>query len=118
MDKILITDLIVNGIIGIHLWEREHPQEIRINLVLYLDLHQAGADDDLASSVSYSTIAQKVLEHTENARRFTVEGLANDLAILCLAEPGVEKVLVRVEKPGAVKNARSVGVEIERVREP
>jgi FolB domain-containing protein len=117
MDKIIIKNLVARGVIGIHAWEREQPQEILINLVLYLDLLQVGENDDITSSVSYSTIAKKVLAHAELAQRFTVEGLANDLARLCLAETGVKKVLVRVEKPGAVKFAESVGVEIERTRD-
>jgi dihydroneopterin aldolase len=59
-------------------------------------------------------VAKKVLAHAESAQRFTVEALAADLARLCLEEPGVEKVRVRVEKPGAVRFTGSVGVEIER----
>ena len=62
-------------------------------------------------------MAKKVLAHAETARRFTVEALAADLARLCLEELGVMKVRVRVEKPGAVRFAKSVGVEIERSKE-
>ena len=58
-----------------------------------------------------------MLAHAESAARFTVEALANDLAKICLAEKNVQRVLVRVEKPGAVRFAKSVGVEIERSRE-
>jgi dihydroneopterin aldolase len=50
----------------------------------------------------------------EGAQRYTVEALAADIAGLCLKEKGVESVRVRVEKPGAVRFSRSVGVEIER----
>ena len=59
-----------------------------------------------------------MLAHAESANRETVEALANDLAKLCLEENGVQKVIVRVEKPGAVRFAESVGVEIERSRSP
>jgi len=58
-----------------------------------------------------------VLAHAETAQRLTVEALAADLARLCLDELGVQKVRVRVEKPGAVRFSRSVGVEIEREKE-
>ena len=116
MDQIFINDLTARGILGINDWEREKPQEIRINLVLFADLSAAGASDALADSVNYRTVAKKALAHAESARRFTVEALAADLARLCLEEPGVTKVRVRVEKPGAVRFARSVGVEIERSR--
>jgi FolB domain-containing protein len=116
MDKIFIKDLVARGIIGINDWEREKPQEIRINIELFADLSAAGESDDLNHSVNYRTIAKKAQAHAETAGRFTVEALAADLAKICLAEPGVEKVLVRVEKPGAVRFSHSVGVEIERRR--
>jgi len=117
MDKIIIRDLIARGIIGINDWEREKPQEILINIELQVNLRQAGKSDDIRDSVSYRTIAKRAQTHAETAGRLTVEALANDLARICLEEPGVQRALVRVEKPGAVRFTRSVGVEIERGRE-
>lgn len=116
MDKVFVTALIARGIIGINDWEREKPQEIRINLVLYGDLRQAGGSDDIDDCINYRTVTKKVQKHAESAERYTVEALAADLAKICLEEPKVVKVLVRVEKPGAVRFAESVGVEIERTR--
>jgi FolB domain-containing protein len=117
MDKIIIRDLVARGIIGCNDWEREKPQEICINITLYADLHAAGESDELDDTVSYRTIAKKAMAHAENAARKTVEALAADIARLCLEDPRVEKALVRVEKPGAARFSRSVGVEIERSRE-
>jgi FolB domain-containing protein len=117
LDQIFITDLVARGIIGINPGEREKPQEIRINLVLFVDTRKAGKSDNLEDNVNYRTIAKRVLEHAETAARQTVEALAADVAGLCLAEARVKKVRVRVEKPGAVRFSRSVGVEIERQRE-
>jgi len=114
MDKVIIKDLLARGIIGINDWERENPQEILINISLFTDLFKAGESDDLADSVNYRTIAKQVLAHAETAHRLTVEALAGDIARLCLQQPNVQKVQVRVEKPGAVRFAASVGVEIER----
>ncbi len=114
MDQVIISDLVARGIIGINDWEREKPQEIRINIVLFGDLRKAGNSDDIADTINYRTITKKVQAHAEAAQRLTVEALAADLARICLQEPGVEKVRVRVEKPGAVRFTRSVGVEIER----
>jgi FolB domain-containing protein len=114
MDQIFISDLVARGILGTRDWERNKPREIRINLVLFGDLDKAGESDDLRDSLDYSLLAKKVLQHAETARRLTVEALAADLAKLCLEEPLVRKVKVRVEKPGAVSFTRSVGVEIER----
>ena len=114
MDKIIIRDLSARGIIGINDWEREKPQEILINIVLYADVRKAAAEDDLTHSVNYRTIAKKSQQHAETAARLTVEALAEDIAAICLAEPGVLKAKVRVEKPGAVRFAKSVGVEVVR----
>ena len=117
MDQVFIRDLSARGIIGINDWEREKPQEILINITLFADLSRAGQTDDIADCVNYRTVAKKIQAHAETAQRLTVEALAADLAQICLEEPGVQIARVRVEKPGAVRFARSVGVEIERSRQ-
>lgn len=117
MDKVFIKDLLVRGIIGINDWERREPQDILINIVLFTDTHRAAQTDRIEDCVNYRTVAKKVQAYAEHAARWTVEALANDLARLCLEETGVQRVVVRVEKPGAVRFAASVGVEIERGRE-
>jgi FolB domain-containing protein len=116
VGKVFINDLVVRGIIGVNDSERESPQEIVINLGLFTDLRRAGATDDIADCIDYQSVAEKIMAYAESARRFTVEALAADIARIGLGEPGVERVLVRVEKPGAVRSCRSVGVEIERTR--
>ena len=117
MDQIFIKDLVARGIIGANDWEREKQQEILINVVLFTNIHAAGISDDIQDSVNYRTIAKKLLRHAETAQRYTVEALATDLARLCLEDPKVTKVRIRLEKPGAVRFSSSVGVEIERTRE-
>jgi len=114
MDKIIISDLLARGIIGVNEWERENPQDILINLILYTDIRLAAETDDITKSVNYRTVARKVLAYAESAKKYTVEALAEGIAELCLSEAGVQQVTVRVEKPGAVRFARSVGVQIER----
>lgn len=114
MDKTFIKDLLVRGVIGISEREREQPQDILINIVLFSDTSKAGQTDNIEDCVNYRTVAKKVIAQVETISRFTVEALAADIAKLCLAEPGVKHVQVRVEKPGAVRFSRSVGVEIER----
>lgn len=116
LDQVFISDLSARGIIGINAWEREKPQEILINIVLFTDASRAGQSDDIADCANYRTITKKVLVHAENAGRGTVEALAADIARLALEDPLVEKVRVRLEKPGAVRFSRSVGIEIERSR--
>jgi FolB domain-containing protein len=114
MDKTFIKDLVARGIIGINDWEREKPQEILINITVFSDTRQAAESDDLVDCVDYRALTKEVQAHAETAARFTVEALANDLAAICLEQKGVEKAIVRVEKPGAVRFAASVGVEVKR----
>lgn len=117
MDKVIIKDLLARGIIGVNEWEREKPQDILINIVAFTDTRKAAKSDNLADCVNYRTLAQQAREHAEKAARFTVEALANDLADICLQDRAVTRVIVRVEKPGAVRFSASVGVEVERSRD-
>ena len=114
MDKVIISDLRVQGIVGINADERTNPQEILINLTVFTHMEKAGVSDKIIDCVNYSTLSKKVAALAREAHHFTVEALASDIAGLCLAQHGVNGVRVRVEKPGAVRSARSVGVEIER----
>ncbi|MFO8037159.1 MAG: dihydroneopterin aldolase [Anaerolineales bacterium] len=114
MDKVIVKNLIARGIIGVNDWEREKPQEILINLELYGDLSKVGKTDRVEDSLNYRTISKEALRIAETAERFTVEALATDIADACMEFEGLQKAIVRVEKPGAVRFADSVGVEIER----
>jgi FolB domain-containing protein len=117
MDKIIIKDILARGIIGVNDSERLHPQDILINLVIQADLRQAGLSDEIEDSVNYRTITKQTLKIAETAQRLTVEALANDIAKMVLEDQRVVAVTVRVEKPGAVRFAKSVGVEVERSRD-
>lgn len=116
MDKIIIKDLLVRGILGINPEERIKKQDILINIVGHTDIRRAAETDDIADAVSYKHIADRVAAHVENASDFLVEKLVTDLARIIITEFGVERVIVRVEKPEALDFARLVGIEIERSR--
>lgn len=118
MDKIIIKELLVRGIIGVNDWERETPQDILVNIEIEADLSKVGASDNLEDTINYRSIAKRAITYIETTQHFTVEALATALAAFCLEEPGAIKARVRVEKPGAVRFAKSVGVEIERNRKP
>ena len=113
-DRIIIKDLLLRGIIGINDWEREKRQDIMINITLSGDLRAAGESDKIEDAINYRTITKKIIQHVEESARYTVEALATDIAKLCLSAEGVQRAQVRVEKPGALRFAKSVGVEIER----
>ena len=116
MDKIIVKDLRVNGIIGIYDHERVTPQEMLINLVLYTDIRDAAKTDDFSKCVDYEKVSNIVMAYAQTSKRLTVEALAEDLANLCLDVPGVQRVNIRVEKTQAIPFTDSVGVEIERER--
>jgi FolB domain-containing protein len=117
MDKVFIKDLLVRGVIGVTEKERSNPQDIICNIVLYTDISAGGQTDDIENCVNYRTVAKTVFAHVERVARYTVEALTTDIVGICLAFEGVQEVTVRVEKPGAVRFSKSVGVEIHRKRD-
>lgn len=116
MDKIIIKDLLLRGIIGINPDEREKKQDIRLNIVLYHDIRRAAESDDIADAANYKIISKRVIEFVEASSFLLVERLVTEIARLILTEYPIERVRVRVEKPGALRFAQSVGIEIDRRR--
>jgi FolB domain-containing protein len=117
MDKVFIKDLLVRGVIGVSERERSNPQDIICNIVIYTDITAGGQSDDIENCVNYRTVAKTIFAHVEKIARYTVEALATDIAGICLGFDGVQEVTVRVEKPGAVRFSKSVGVEIHRKKD-
>jgi FolB domain-containing protein len=114
MDKVFIEDLMIRGIIGISEKERSQPQDIVVNITLYTDNTEGSSSDNIDNCVNYRTISKAIIAHVQKVSRYTVEALSADIAEICLKTPKVEKVKVKVEKPGAVRFSKSVGVEIIR----
>lgn len=117
LDQIHIRDLAVMGIIGINPEERVTRQEVVVNVTLWADTRQAADSDDIADAVNYRTIAKAMIAHIETAQPMLVERLVAELAGLCLhTDERIAQVEVTVEKPGALRHARSVGITIIRSR--
>ncbi|MCB0012781.1 MAG: dihydroneopterin aldolase [Anaerolineales bacterium] len=118
MDKILIRDLQVEGIIGIHPEERVQKQPLLINLVLYGDTRPAGQSDNIDLAMNYQALSEAVIAHVAAGAPLLVERLAEEIAdLLFRLAPLAQKVRVRVEKPAALAYTRTVGVEIVRRRQ-
>ena len=108
----------MRGIVGINPEERTNRQDIVVNVTMWADTRGAGASDDIAGAVNYRTIAKAIIRHIEEGQPMLVERLAAELARLCCEnDPRIQAVEVTVEKPGALRFARSVGVTIHRSRE-
>jgi FolB domain-containing protein len=116
LDEISIKDLLLRTIIGINDEERRNRQDVLINVTLWADLQPAGTSDDIADAVNYRTITKRIVQLVEGSQFYLVEKLATEIATICLDNPRVERARVSVEKPGALRFARSVGVAIERDR--
>jgi FolB domain-containing protein len=114
-DQIHIRDLLVRTIIGVNESERRNRQDVLINVDLYTDV-SAAASDDIAATINYRTISKSIIHLAEESSFFLVEKLALEIINLCLANPLVERAVVSVEKPGAVRFSRSVGVTVDRNR--
>jgi len=115
-DQIQIKDLLLRAILGINEEERRNRQDVLVNITLHADTRAAGRSDDIADAVNYRTLTKRIIALVENSQFYLVEKLAAEIAALCLDDPRVEQADVRVEKPGALRFARSVGVEIQRTR--
>lgn len=116
-DRIRICDLLVRCILGINESERREKQDVVINLAICTDLRKSGKSDRIEDTVDYRALKKRILAMVENSHYFLEEALAEAVAELCLSDPGVRQVEVRVEKPNALRFARSVAVEITRKRQ-
>ncbi len=114
-DRIHIRDLAARCIVGFNDWEREKKQDILINVTLHADLAKACASDRVEDSVNYKALKNRILSMVEESECHLIERLAESIAELCLTDARVQKVDVSVDKPGALRFARSVAVEITRV---
>ena len=112
--RIFINDLVLDCLIGVHRHERDGTQRIRINLDLAVLESPNPIEDRLSNVLCYENVIVKVRELATAGHVNLVETLAERLADLCLSEPGVQSVKVRVEKLDVFADAASVGVEISR----
>ena len=116
-DRLVIRNLRVRAIIGINDWERKNRQDVLINLILEVDNSVAARSDDIADSLNYRSLTKAVIDFVEASSFNLVEALAEAIAAICVGDFGAARVRVRVEKPGALRFAESVGVEIDRGEE-
>ena len=114
MDKILIKDLRLRCIIGINEFERREKQDVTINVVIWSNLADAAKTDDIRKTVDYKETTKGIIKLVEGSEFCLVETLAEKIAESCLEHARVKKVKVTLEKPGALRFARSVGVSILR----
>jgi len=114
LDRIYIKDILLRCIIGFNDDERREKQDVVINICLHANLSEACRTDDVASTVDYKAVKKRIVNLVEGSQFLLIEALAEAIAHTCLEFDKVEQVDVLVEKPGALRFARTVGVEISR----
>ncbi len=116
-DTVFIRNLVIQTIIGIHPSERTTPQTVLVSLELETETTTAAADDDIVNALDYERLALRVREFVSQAEFQLIETLAERLASLVLEDLRVTQVSIEVQKPGAIPNAETVGVRIQRARD-
>jgi dihydroneopterin aldolase len=118
MDIIFLHDLKVETVIGIWEWERKIRQTVAIDLDMSADIRKAAASDNVDDTLNYKLVAKRVQQFVADSSFQLVETLAEKIAEIVLGEFEVSWVRVKVNKPGAIRGARDVGVLIERGARP
>ena len=114
MDKIFLSALTVDCIVGIWEWERRVKQTVIIDLEMAADIRRAAASDRIEDTIDYKKVAKRLLAFVGESQFKLVETLAENIARVVVVEFGVAWVKVRLNKQGAIRGARDVGIEIER----
>jgi dihydroneopterin aldolase len=114
MDKIFLSALSVDCIVGIWEWERRVRQTVIIDLEMAADIRRAAASDRIEDTIDYKKVAKRLLAFVGESQFRLVETLAENIARVVIVEFGVSWVKVRLNKQGAIRGARDVGIEIER----
>ena len=115
-DRIFLHGLAVECVIGFIDWERRVKQTVVLDIELPVDCRRASLTDEVADTLDYKKVAKRVLAFVAASEFKLVETLAHRVALLVLEEFAVEWVRVVLNKPGAIRNSRDVGVVIERSR--
>ena len=114
--KILIKDLVLNMLVGIHNFEKKKKQRVRFNLIINIDQNLIPNDKDLKSIVNYEQIIKIITKITSRKHYLLLETLAEKIFFKLFENPRIKKILLRIEKLDIIKNATSVGIELEKTR--
>jgi dihydroneopterin aldolase len=116
MDKIFLSALRIECIVGIWEWERRVKQTVVIDIEMESDIRRAAATDHIDDTVDYKRVSKRLIAFVGESQFQLVETLTERIAQLIVTEFGVPWVKVRLNKQGAIRGARDVGIEIERRR--
>lgn len=115
-DRVFLRGLAIQTTIGFIEWERHVKQTVVIDLELPVDCARAAQQDDVVDTVDYKSIAKRTIAFVEAAEFKLVETLGHRLAMTLLAEFDIAWIRLTVNKPGAIRGSRDVGITLERHR--
>ncbi|MEP7246007.1 MAG: dihydroneopterin aldolase [Gammaproteobacteria bacterium] len=115
-DRVFLRGLAIECIIGFIEWERRIKQTVVIDIEVPVDCRRAALSDEVADTLDYKKVAKRIISFVEGSEFKLVETLAHRLCVVLLEEFGMEWVRLTVNKPGAIRGSRDVGVSIERTR--
>jgi len=118
MDIVFISDLDIDTVIGIYDWEREIRQTVRLNLEMNADVRRAALTDSIEDTLDYKAVSKRLIGFVQASEFGLVETLAERCAEIVLDEFPVQWLRLKLDKPGAVRGSRSVGILIERGQKP
>jgi len=118
MDIIYLNDLRIDTVIGIFDWERRVKQTISLDIEMATDIRKAASSDTIDDTLDYKAVAKRIIAFVEQSEFQLVETLAERICEIILTEFNVPWVKLRLNKQGAVRGARDVGVLIERGNQP
>ncbi len=113
-DIIYITDLQIETIIGIFDWERETKQTISLDIEMATDIRKAAASDNIDDTLDYKSVAKRLIAFVEASEFQLVETLAEKICQIIIDDFSVSWVKLKLNKKGALRGSRDVGVIIER----
>jgi len=117
MDRVFIENLTVETVIGIFDWEREVRQAVSLDLEMEFDIRKAATSDAIADTLDYKAVSKRLIHFIEQSEFQLVEALAEKCAAIVLDEFPVNRLKLKLSKPGAVRGSSAVGVIIERSAE-
>ena len=113
---VFIKDFIIEEIIGVHEHEKLKKQQIKFNILLDIDQNSVPNEKDIKSIVDYEKITNKLVNLTKNKKYNFLESLAEDSFKEIFEDIRINSIKIKIEKPEAIKNAESVGVEVFKTR--
>ena len=113
---IFIKDFIIHEIIGMHDHEKTKKQKIKFNIVINVNQNTLPNEKDLRSIINYEKITKKLKNLVKNKKYNFLESLAEDSFVEIFKDKRINSVKIKIEKPDAIKNANSAGVEIFKSR--